>query len=241
MIGYIRLEIRRQLRDVGFILFGVGMPVLMYLFFTNLGVESGDKEQYARYSMIGMAAYGAMGAALAVGTGVAEDKGYGWLRQLRVTPLTPLQVVTARALTGSVTVLPALVTVLAAGGLVNGVRLAVWQWAAALGLLWLGTVPFTLLGLGNGYRLSAQATGVVNVACVMGLAILGGLWFPVSLFPHWIAAISRWTPTARLGQLGWSVVAGSAPSPGTVTVLAGWLVLAAGYAVFAYRRGARTA
>lgn len=60
------------------------------------------------------------------------------------------------------------------GGLLNGVRLDAWQWIALALLLWIGALPFTLLGLGNGYRLTPQGTGVVNVACLMGFAIVGG-------------------------------------------------------------------
>jgi ABC-2 type transport system permease protein len=243
MIEYVRLEVRRTLRDTGFVIVGVATPLMMYLLFTNLGTgdSSQDKMDYARFSMIGMAAYGALGAALAVGPGVAEDKARGWLRQLRVTPLTPLQVVLGRALTAGVTVLPAIVTVFAAGALVNGVRLALWQWAAAAGLMWLGTIPFTLLGLGNGYGLTAQTTGVVSMVSMMGLSVIGGLWIPVEVFPRWLAAVSRWTPTNRFGDLGWSVLDHRAPGLGTVGVLGLWLALFAGYAVFAYRRSARTA
>ena len=242
LLAYVRLEVRRTLRDGGFVIMGVIMPVTMYLLFTNLGVGDGTyKSDVAQYTMIGMAAYGALGAALAVGAGVAEDRGRGWLRQLRVTPLSPLQAVIGRAATAGVTVLPAIVAVLLAGRLVNGVRLDLWQWAAAGALLWVGTIPFTLLGLGNGYGLTAQTTGVVSMACMMGLSVIGGLWIPAAAFPHWLREVSRWTPTARFGDLGWSVLEHHGPGMGTVTVLAGWLLVFAGYAVVSYRRGARTA
>nr|WP_142218212.1 ABC transporter permease [Streptomyces sp. SLBN-118] len=238
MIAYVSLEVRRTLRDTGFVVFGVAMPVMMYLLFTNLGEND---PQWKTASMVGMAAYGALGAALSTGTGVAEDKALGWLRQLRITPMSPRQVVTGRAATGSVTVLPAIVAVLAAGGLVNGVRLDAWQWAALALLLWLGALPFTLLGLGNGYRLSAQTTGVVNMACNLGLSVVGGLWFPSALFPGWLQSVSRYTPANRFADLGWSTTHGSAPGPMTVAVLGVWLLVFGSYAVISYRRAARTA
>ncbi|NEB02627.1 ABC transporter permease [Streptomyces sp. SID13726] len=235
MLDYIRLEIRRTLRDTGFVIGGIAMPVMMYLLFTNLG---GDESGWKTGAMVGMAAYGAVGSALNTGGGVAEDRAIGWLRQLRVTPMPPRQVVLGRALTGSVTVLPAIVAVLAAGGLVNGVRLAVWQWAALAVLLWLGSVPFTLLGLGNGYRLTGQTTGVANMICNLGLAVLGGLWFPVTLFPDWLRTLSAYTPTNRFAQLGGSVATGHAPTAGAVLVLGVWLLLFGSYAVLSYRRHA---
>ncbi|MFJ9116026.1 ABC transporter permease [Streptomyces sp. NPDC102394] len=238
MLDYLRLEVRRTLRDVGFVIGGVAMPVLMYLLFTNLGADDGG---YKTAAMVGMAGYGAVGSALNTGGGVAEDRAIGWLRQLRVTPMTPRQVVMGRALTGSVTVLPAILAVLAAGGLLNGVRLALWQWAAIALLLWLGSIPFTLLGLGNGYRLTGQTTGVANMACNLGLAVLGGLWFPVTLFPDWLRALSAYTPTYRFAQLGTSVADGHAPALGAVCVLGAWLLAFGSYAVLSYRRSGRTA
>ncbi|MFE6162359.1 ABC transporter permease [Streptomyces sp. NPDC056486] len=239
MFAYLRLEVRRTLRDPGFMIGGIGLPVLMYLLFTNIGGGS-DHDGWKTTSMIGMAAYGSMIAALNTGTGVAEDKTIGWLRQLRVTPMTPREVVAGRALTGTVTVLPAIVAVFAAGALVNGVRLDAWQWAAAAVLLWLGSLPFTMLGLGNGYRLTAQTTGVVNTACNLGLAVLGGLWFPVDLFPGWLRALSDYTPTHRFAQLGTSVTDGGGIGLGTVAVLTAWLLVFGSYAVTSYRRAART-
>ncbi|MFJ6697521.1 ABC transporter permease [Streptomyces sp. NPDC091272] len=238
VLDYVALESRRTLRDTGFVIFGVGMPVLMYLLFTNIG--GGAEPEWKIASMVGMAAYGALGAALSAGTGVAEDKALGWLRQLRITPMTPAQVVVGRALTASVVVLPVVLTVLAVGGLVNGVRLAAWQWALLAALLWLGSLPFTLLGIGNGYRLSAQSTGVVNVGCNLGLSILGGLWFPAQFFPGWLQGISRYTPTRAISQFGTDVGRGGAPGLFSVAVLTGWLLVFGSYAVVSYRKAART-
>ncbi|MFE7772526.1 ABC transporter permease [Streptomyces sp. NPDC057445] len=238
IVDYVKLEVRRTLRDTGFVVFGVGMPVLMYLLFTNLGTADSE---WRTASMVGMAAYGALGAALSTGTGVAEDKSIGWLRQLRITPLSPRQVVTGRALTGSVIVLPSVAAVLLAGGLVNGVRMEAWQWAAVAAALWTGALPFTLLGIGNGYRLSAQTTGVVNVACNLGLAVVGGLWFPVQLFPGWLRALSGYTPANRFAELGRNMTDGSVPGLMTLVVLAAWALLFGSYAVVSYRRSARTA
>ncbi len=241
MTAYIKLEIRRTLRDPGFVVFGIGMPVLMYLLFTNVGrAAEADGATWRVFAMVGMAAYGALGAAISIGTGVASDKALGWLRQLRVTPLDPKRVVLGRAISGSVTVLPAVLAVLAAGAVVNGVRLDAWQWAALTLLLWLGALPFTLLGLGNGYRLTPQTAGLVNMACLMGFSLLGGLWFPTELFPGRCAR-SPSTPGPPLRGPRLVHAEGSAPDPVTVAVLCCWLLVFGAYAVVSYRRSARTA
>jgi ABC-2 type transport system permease protein len=237
MWDYLRLEVRRTLRDGKFVIGSVAMPVMMYLLFTNLGEDAGA---WKTASMVGMAAYGALGAALNTGAGVAEDKAIGWLRQLRITPMTPRQGVIGRALTGAVTVLPAITAVLLAGALVNGVRMDAWKWPALALLLWAGSLPFTLLGLGNGYRLTSQAMGGINMLCYLGLAVLGGLWFPVELFPGWLQHVSSFTPTNRFAQIGRAVADGHTPSAAALAVLVCWLLAFGSYAVVSYRRSART-
>lgn len=241
MLGYIRLELVRVLRDVTFLMFGIATPVIMYLLFTNLGLAPGDRQQAALFVMVGMAAYGGMGAAFNNGTGLSEDRAAGWLRQLRLTPLTPATVVAAKTVTGMVVVVPAIGAILLAGTLVNGVSLSPWQWISMIALLWAGSIPFTLCGLGNGYRLTGQAAGLANFAASMGLAVVGGLWLPAEVFPGWLKAISDWTPTHSYADLSWHVAFGQAPDPRSVLVLLGWLVAFGLYAVYGYRHASRTA
>ena len=237
---YVRLEVRRTLRDPGFVIFSAGMPVLMYLLFTNLGAADDGAAAWRTTAMVGMAAYGALGAAVSVGTGISEDRSLGWLRQLRVTPLRPRQVVLGRAVTSSVTVAPAILTVLAAGAIVNGVRLDAWRWALLVLLLWAGTLPFTLLGIGNGYRLSAQSAGVVNTGALMGMAVLGGLWFPIEAFPDWLRSVAAYTPAHGFAELGWAATGAPASALTALAVVLGWLAVFGSYAVMSYRTSART-
>jgi ABC-2 type transport system permease protein len=241
MLGYIRLEVVRTLRDVTFIVFGIAMPVTMYLIFTNLGLAPGDKNAAALYSMVSLAAYGGMGAAFSNGTGLSEDKALGWLRQLRLTPLPPTSVVAAKTVTGMVVVIPAIAAVLLAGVLVNGVTLGPSQWISIVGLLWIGTIPFALLGLGNGYRLTGQSAGIANFSASMGLAVIGGLWIPSTGFPDWLKTISDWTPTSNYASLSWHVAFGDAPTLRSVVLLLGWLVIFGLYALYGYRHAGRTA
>ncbi|MFG3706778.1 ABC transporter permease [Micromonospora sp. NPDC047670] len=238
---YVGLELRRTFRDAGFVIFGIGTPVLMYLMFTNVGGGIDGSSDWAVTAMVGLAAYGALSAGLTAGTAVAEDKAAGWLRQLRITPLTAAQAVAGRTVTGSLVVLPTILVVLLTGAIVNDVRLDPGRWLGLALLLWVGSLPFTVLGLANGYALSAQTTNVANVVTNLVLAFVGGLWFPVSEFPGWLAAVARWTPAHRLGELGWDTTRGAVPGLDTVLVLVAWLALFGAYAGYAYRRASRRA
>jgi ABC-2 type transport system permease protein len=240
MFGYIRLELIRVLRDGTFLVFGIAMPVVMYLIFTNLGLAPSDSHDAALYTMISLAAYGALGAAINNGSGLAEDRALGWLRQLRLTPLPPATIVAAKTATGMIVVIPAIAAVLLAGVLVNGVSLGAGQWTAIVGLLWIGTIPFALLGLGNGYRLSGQAANLANFGSNMTLAVVGGLWIPASGFPGWLKSISQWTPTSSYADLSWRIAFGHTPTLRSVAILLGWVAAFGIYALAGYRRAGRT-
>ena len=241
MLGYLRLEALRIFRDGGYLFMTLISPLMMYLVFTNLNVTGQDHHDTAIYTMVGMAGFGAVGAALTNGVGIAEDKSVGWIRQLRLLPLAPLQVVLARTLCAMVVALPPILAVCLAGGLVTGVSLGIGQWAAIVGLLWLGIGPIAVLGLGIGYLFDAQKAQGAAAVGYMGLSLIGGLWFPISAFPHWVASISPLTPVNRYGELGWRIADGAYPSMTGVAILAGWFAAFAAFAVYAYRRSVRTA
>ncbi|MEU8381393.1 ABC transporter permease [Streptosporangium sp. NPDC048865] len=239
MLGYVRLEVTRTLRDPGYVIMGFAMPVTMYLIFTNLGVAGDDRVWAALYVMVNMAAFGAIGSAFNNGSGIAEDRTAGWLRQLRITPLAPVRVVAGKTATGMLVVLPVIVGVCLSAALLNGVRLEAWQWGSIVLLLWAGALPFTLLGLAFGYLFSGQTAAVLNIAANMSMAIVGGLWLPTEGFPSWLKAVAEWTPSFGYADLSRKVAFGEAPEAGTALILTGWLVAFGALAVYGYRRAGR--
>lgn len=240
--GYLRLELRRLSRDKGYLVGSVVMPLIMYLMFTNLGALTGQAKQVAAvYAMISMAAFGAIGAVLNNGGQIVEERAGGWLRQLRTTPMPPLRVVAVRAATAMVVALPAIIVVCGAGVLLNGVRLDAGQWARILVLLWLGVIPFALLGLAIGHAANSRTLPLMNMLAYIGLAVLGGLWMPLSSFPAVLRVIGGVLPTHAYGDLSWRIAFGLPMSVGDVAVLGAWLVIFAALAAMAYRRSGRTA
>ncbi|RFU37388.1 ABC transporter permease [Actinomadura logoneensis] len=240
LVHYVRLEMLRLLRDPGYLLMTLVSPLTMYLVFTNLDLGGGTSSDAAVYSMVGMAGFGAIGAVMTNGVSIAEDKPLGWIRQLRLLPLGPSQVVVGRAVCAMVAALPPILAVCLAGGLVDGVSLSPGRWIAVILLLWAGISPLAVLGVGFGYLLTAQKAQMAGLAFYMGLSLLGGLWFPIRLMPSWVADIARVTPVNRYGELSWKVAGGHAPTLVGVGVLAAWAAAFTVFSVIAYRRAAQT-
>ncbi|WP_396449917.1 ABC transporter permease [Actinomadura sp.] len=240
ILSYVRLEMMRLLRDPGYLVMSLISPLTMYLVFTNLDLTGKSEHAGAVYAMVGMAGFGAVGAVLNNGVSIAEDKPLGWIRQLRLLPLRPSEVVVGRTLCAMVVAVPPIVSICLAGALVNGVSLGAGQWAAVVALLWAGIAPMAVLGIGLGYLFTAQQAQMAALTCYMGLSLLGGLWVPITRFPGWLQDIGAATPINRYGELSWRVTEGHAPTPAGVMLLALWAGVFVAFAAFGYRRSTRT-
>ncbi|BFU45295.1 ABC transporter permease [Krasilnikovia sp. MM14-A1004] len=238
MYAYLRFELRRLARDPRLMLFTVLGPVATYVMFSSMGADGDrfDGLDDAAALMVGLAGYGAVAAVLIVGASVAQERAAGWLRQLRVTPLPSGRAVVAKAVVSMLSALPAVAAVGVAGRIQHHVELSVSRWAALLALMWLGTVPFALLGLAIGYGLTPHLAQPVTFVAFLGLSVLGGLLVPVTYFPAALQHLAHALPTYRFAELGWRSVAGMAPTAAGLGVLTAWTVAFAAVAVLAYRR-----
>jgi ABC-2 type transport system permease protein len=100
VITYLRLEVLRVIRNSRYLFLSLVTPVGFYLLFSSLfGKQPAEGLQQSVELMVSMAAYGAIGAVLfATGPRVAAERGSGWLRQLRTTPLPAGKVIAAKVL-----------------------------------------------------------------------------------------------------------------------------------------------
>jgi ABC-2 type transport system permease protein len=138
-----------------------------------------------------------------------------------------------------VVTLPALVLVFIAGGTIGGVSLTAGQWLSTGLAVWLGLIPFAVLGLVIGFAGTVDTVQPISMITYLGLSILGGLWFPVEAFPTFLQEVAKITPSYWLADLGRSVLAGDGVPLTAVLVLAGWTVALAALGALAYSRSGK--
>ncbi len=208
MIGFLRLELGRSLRDVRYLFLAIVAPVGFYLLFA--GIFSRDGQSQGQLSaqveiMVAMATFGAMwGALSATAPRLARDRDSGWLRALQVTPLPAGRVLTARILAGLTVAFPAIVAVASTAVLTHHVRLEAWQWAAGGALLWVGTLPFVALGIAIGSTTTSTTAYALTTGLYFALAALGGLWVPPAQFSPALRHVAEILP-----YYTWSTSAGT--------------------------------
>ncbi len=243
MRRWLGLELARSLRDVRYVALAVLAPVGFYLLFAGIfsgrGTSAGQLPAQLEI-MVAMAAFGAMwGALSATAPRLARDREIGWLRALEATPIPPGRIMAARVGAGMIAALPALIAVGVTAAALHGVRLEAWQWAAGLGLLWVGTVPFVALGIAIGATTSSTTAYALSSAAWFAFAALGGLWVPPAQFSPVLRDVARALPSYEQADLAWRVAAGAGPSVTDALSLAAWAVALTGFAVAVTARSGR--
>ncbi|AXK44258.1 ABC transporter permease [Brachybacterium saurashtrense] len=212
--------------NVVFMVFTIALPVGMYLLFSMMFGQEGAG-QARGVIMVNMAAYGGLGAAVTAGTQIQEDQRSGFLRQLIVAGLSPRSFLAGSVMAASAVILPALAAV-GLVGVATGVEVGPGSFLATVAVLWLGLLPTILLGIVLGMLLKGGAAMAGGVVTMMAMAIFGGLWMPLEMFPEWMQQIGRAMPTYWISQLGeWTLQGGELPVIGLLVIGAWSLALGA--------------
>jgi ABC-2 type transport system permease protein len=199
-VKYLALEIRRVLRSPRFLIFTVAFPVLLFLLY--VGIFAKDDKTATAALMVNMTAFGAMASALFTGTRVAIERAAGWQRQLRLTPLSGGGYLVAKAATGMTLALAPAILVPAVGRFVEGVSLDASGWLRVTIGVWLAALPFALIGLLIGQIGTADSTQPITQLVMLPMALIGGIFIPVEVMPHWLLNIAHVLPSYWLAQVG---------------------------------------
>ena len=191
---FLGLELRRLLRNRRTLVFTLVIPPVFFAVFGlsgDLRTETVGSANVTGYVMVSMALYGAMLATTSGGAMVSIERGVGWTRQLRLTPLDPVAYVATKILVAMALGLVSVTTVFVVGAL-TGAHLTATAWVTCFVLAWLTSVVFAAFGLFMGYVLPSE-----NVMQILGpglalLAFAGGLFVPAS---GWFADVARVVPT----------------------------------------------
>jgi ABC-2 type transport system permease protein len=193
-------EWRKAWRQPAFAIPTLVLPLAFYALFGIVLARPGGGN--AAYLMATYGVFASLGPALfAFGAGIASERETGQLALKQVSPLPVPLVLGAKLLTCLGFTGLVVLALYALAALAGGVVLPRETWASLAMVHLLAAVPMGLLGLIVGLSFgSSAAMGVTNLL-FMALAVLGGLWIPVFLFPGWMQAVSQLMPSYHLAEL----------------------------------------
>ncbi|MHB1929369.1 MAG: ABC transporter permease [Acidimicrobiales bacterium] len=176
---YVRYEVLRTVRNWRFMIFSLLFPLVLLLTVagSNRHVQL-DGISFPLYYMTGMASWGSMGAVVASGGRIASERQAGWTRQIRITPLSTRVYFQAKVIAGYLMAVLSLAVLYLAGAAL-GVRLPAEGWLLMTGLILVGLVPFTIMGITLGHLLRSETLGPALGGITSLFALLGGAWGPL--------------------------------------------------------------
>jgi ABC-2 type transport system permease protein len=232
---HLRYEVVRTIRNRRFFAVTLALPLVLFYAIASANRHTRtDGISFPFYFMTGMAAYGAMFAAVSPGARIAADRSTGWTRQLRITPLRVRTYFAAKVLTAYLVAIPSLI-LLGLAGASLGVRLGAAQWLEMTGLLLLGLVPFVVMGVIVGHLITVDALAPAIGGLVVLFALFGGAYGGFFNSGAMLTVV-KLLPSFWLVQAGKAaLLIGRWPAEGWI-VVAAWTAVLVPLAMLAYRR-----
>lgn len=192
-------EIVKSARMPQFIIPTIALPPAFYGLFA-LAMGQGSAEAATR-TLATFGVFAVMGPALfGFGANIAAERESGQLELKRLSPMPAGAQIAAKVAATTVFSIIAFV-LLYALGLAGGVSLTPAQWAMLAGVHTLAIIPFALIGLGIGYRLGQKGAIAIANIVFLAMAVLGGLWMPIAVFPDAMQAVAWALPSYHLGEI----------------------------------------
>lgn len=220
------MELRLLLRSSESLLVTFGIPLGVLVFFSVVDVLPTGQDDPVDFLVPGVLAISVVATGLvAIGIQTAFERKYAVLKRLGGTPLGRGGYLVAKALAVAAllvvqTVLVVLVAVVGLGWRpVGGLVLAT-------GLVVLGAVMSTSLGLLLAGTLRAEATIAASNGVFLVLLVVSGVMVPVEVLPAALATIGAVSPMGALSQALATALAGGGLAIAPALALLSWTVVA---------------
>ncbi|BDZ30826.1 ABC transporter permease [Lactiplantibacillus sp. WILCCON 0030] len=197
VLAQLKFDSRRLiLRNFSFQFFSILMPAGFYLLFTKVMVSGTASERFSLQYMASMIVYsGTINGLFGIAAILMHDREKGLLQWYQLTPsgVQPYYLSMgfwSMAMNGiAIMVLGTLAVV------VNQVSLTGSQWLAVAGVALIGQLPTLLLGVLISFINRPETLSVVSNLITFPMAIISGLWWPMSMLPSWLQPIGKLMPT----------------------------------------------
>ena len=201
MTNLMKVELILMKRQAAYYLLSIGLPSVFYLIFS--GVMSSDTPtSVLRLYLFSMTVFSIMSSAFfSIPSSLQSDKTNNWQKMIQHSPVSMVEYYISKLFSALLTFLLSIVVVFSVGHFVRGVSLPTMDWLIIALIILFGSLVFIAMGVLVSLRPIAQLMSVVGNIAYMALAVLGGLWFPLSMFPAWLRSIGKLMPSYQLMQV----------------------------------------
>jgi ABC-2 type transport system permease protein len=216
-------------------------PLMFYVLFGLVlnAKESIGSTSIPTYLIATYGTFGVMGASLfGTASGLASDRGLGWLQVKRASPMPPFAYFAAKVILSMIFSATVVTLLLVLGVTFGGVRLPFADMARLIGTLVAGSLPFSAMGLAIGYFAGPNSAPPAINLIYLPLSFCSGLWIPYMFLPKVVQKIALALPPYHLSQLALGVVGAGRHEPASThwEVLFAFTLICLGVARIGFQR-----
>jgi len=237
---YVRCEILRLFRMPMFSIPSLLFPIL---FFAMFGIPFANDVQGSinngRFMMASFGTYAVMSVAMSsFSASIAVERGSGWNRFLRTTPMSSLTYFLGKIAMAVAFELITLIAFFVFADIVGHVHLSLATWSELTGLMLIGTLPFISLGFFLGYISGPTSATIIANLIFFPMSFASGLFVPLTILPKFVQHAAQYLPSYNVAQLGWTALGASGDKAVWVNLcwIAGYTIAFLLMAIFVYRR-----
>ena len=202
MASLMKIELILMKRQAAYYLLSIGLPSVFYLIFSGMMSGSDTPERVLRGYLFSMTLFSIMSSAFfSIPSTLQSDKNNNWQKMIQHSPVSMVAYYISKLFSTLLTFLLSIIVVFSVGHFVRGVNVPMMDWLMIALILLIGSLVFIAMGVLVSLLPSAQLMSVVGNIVYMALAVLGGLWFPLTMFPDWLQPIGKLTPRYQLMQV----------------------------------------
>ena len=202
MRSLMKVELILMKRQAAYYLLSIGLPSVFYLIFSGMMSGSATPTLVLQTYLFSMTVFSIMSSAFfSIPSTLQCDKTNNWQKMLQHSPVSMIEYYISKLFSALLTFLLSIVVVFSIGHFVRGVNLPAMDWLIIALIILFGSLVFIAMGVLVSLLPSAQLMSVVGNIAYMALAVLGGLWFPLTMFPKWLQSIGKLTPSYQLMQI----------------------------------------
>lgn len=205
-----KYEFLTRLRLRAYSLSTISFPVMFYVLFglvLNPREAAVEGTNLTTYLIPTYGTFGVMGASLfGTASGLAAERGLGWLQLKRASPMPPFAYFTAKIALGMIFSTIVVLLLLLLGITFGGVHLPWLDAAKLVATLVAGSLPFCAMGLALGYFVGPNSAVATINLIYLPLSFCSGLWVPITLLPKILQQVAHFLPPYHLAQLALGVV-----------------------------------
>ncbi|WP_201710232.1 ABC transporter permease [Streptococcus salivarius] len=235
MKALLKIEWIKTWRSWPVFIMGIGMPVGFFLLFSSIVSTPNPEAQkdFLLSYMLTMTGFSMSSFGLfTFPYMLQEDQTEHWLTYIEHSKISISAYYLSKIFRVLLNFMVAIIVTFCVGAFVRDVELPLSGWLGSGALLLLSSLLFLAFGLLIAQIKSQQIMSVVANITYLGLAIVGGSWMPISMFPKWVQNISELTPVYHVNELVVNFAKDGKFSWKSLLFILAYTVVATGLALF---------